>query len=496
MLRILAIYGFIIYGNLFAFGGEPLWAKTPELGPPAQADIVIIGAGLSGLISAHLLKDQNVVILEASPDIGGRVSTVSYQVNGETISANSGMEEFWESNPIVHIIKELGLRAVVNKPASSIMIRGKLYEYAPKETKSEFIRRIFSPEEADELWKFEAEVAKVIESLNGAEKIPRHMRGLKDISFAAWVKNRKISDRVSEWIRIILEPEIGTEWQKISALDGLAEYHIFIGEGESSYQVIGGNQKLTDALSASVGRHKIFNRKVVELIERSPHGSIVHYKDAETGEHRTITCNDLIVTVPLPKLHQISFNPKLPNEKRHAIDSMNSGHYHKAHILLNPDAEKYFIKNDGSSNLPILTDSPLGVIYNGNSNVQTGVKILTILIHGRYTGMFDEHASADTQQMLSNYLEEMFPGIKDDIIGFKFFPKPHKSIAAWGPGRSRFDNESQSLRTPDDRIYFAGDFTESSHSDGAARSAMRVVKQISGRRATMFQLGCAKIFKF
>ena len=54
---------------------------------------------------------------------------------------------------------------------------------------------------------------------------------------------------------------------------------------------------------------------------------------------------------------------------------------------------------------------------------------------------------------------------------------PH-AIASWPVGRSRFDSLSDSLRQPQGRIYFAGDFTEDTHSNGASLSAIRVVKDI------------------
>jgi hypothetical protein len=45
-------------------------------------------------------------------------------------------------------------------------------------------------------------------------------------------------------------------------------------------------------------------------------------------------------------------------------------------------------------------------------------------------------------------------------------------------GRSHFDSLSESLRKPQGRIYFAGDFTEDTHSNGASQSALRVIKDI------------------
>jgi hypothetical protein len=42
---------------------------------PTAAEIVIIGGGLAGLAAAHMLRDRDVVLLEQTPRLGGRVCT-------------------------------------------------------------------------------------------------------------------------------------------------------------------------------------------------------------------------------------------------------------------------------------------------------------------------------------------------------------------------------------------------------------------------------------
>jgi monoamine oxidase len=58
---------------------------------------------------------------------------------------------------------------------------------------------------------------------------------------------------------------------------------------------------------------------------------------------------------------------------------------------------------------------------------------------------------------------------------YRYHPR---AIASWPVGRSRFDPLSDELRTSQGRIYFAGDFTKDTHSNGAIHSALRVVKGI------------------
>src|SRR6185436_10464118 len=98
--------------------------------PPKQTEVIIIGAGLSGLAAAYELKQAKIPfhILEVSPKVGGRVRTVRYQQQGKTeLYADSGMEEYWESNPAVKFIKALKLPHSSDVAVSSIVLQKKLY---------------------------------------------------------------------------------------------------------------------------------------------------------------------------------------------------------------------------------------------------------------------------------------------------------------------------------------------------------------------------------
>ena len=109
--------------------------------PPQQTEVVIIGAGLSGLAAAYELKKAHVPyhILEIAPRIGGRVRTVRYQRPGQPeIYADSGMEEYWQSNPAVQILKELRLPYSSDVAVSTIVLQNHLYPLGKDATPADF----------------------------------------------------------------------------------------------------------------------------------------------------------------------------------------------------------------------------------------------------------------------------------------------------------------------------------------------------------------------
>jgi monoamine oxidase len=79
---------------------------------------------------------------------------------------------------------------------------------------------------------------------------------------------------------------------------------------------------------------------------------------------------------------------------------------------------------------------------------------------------------------INQSFDKLWPGFTEQIQSVEFYRYHPRAIAAWPPGRSRYDELSDAVREPENRIYLAGDFTETSHSDGAFISAARVVRQI------------------
>ncbi|MBI2981323.1 MAG: FAD-dependent oxidoreductase [Deltaproteobacteria bacterium] len=132
---------------------------------------------------------------------------------------------------------------------------------------------------------------------------------------------------------------------------------------------------------------------------------------------------------------------------------------------------------DGESTLGILSDGPLGFIYDGNPyDKDPKVKVLNFLSSGSYAESFNLQPLSQIRQELEEALKKIFPGIGQEILSWEFFRYHPRAIASWPVGRSRFDKLSGVVRSPVGRLYLAGDFTENTHSDGAVRSAFRVVE--------------------
>jgi len=452
--------------------------------PPKKTDVLIIGAGLSGLATAYELKKKGIPyhILEILPRVGGRVRTIQYErPGGKGFFTDSGMEEYWESNPAIKILEELKLPLRKDVALSSIVLEGKLYELGD-ETQDEFYNRIFTAEERKALSKFKADVEPTVKELvkNQKEgtKVKTELMKLKDISFKDWVLAKKLPSKVSDWIRVSIECEIGSHWDRLSALDGLMEFHIFLGKGELSYRVIGGNDQFTSRFADHVGRKNISLSHRVTKIKTVAKKVTISFLNVEKHINGTIEAKYVVNTIPLFRLFEVQFEPALSQSKRGAMDSMSWGAYFKAHFFLKPEAEKLWIKKEGSI-LPILSDSVLGVIYDGNPDQKKPpVRIISTLVHGDFAEQFNLSRLDDVRKMMVESFDKFWPGFSKYLIDVEFYRYHPRAISGWPVGRSRMDELSDEIRKPENRVYFAGDFTETTHSDGAFISAQRVAKQI------------------
>jgi monoamine oxidase len=309
-----------------------------------------------------------------------------------------------------------------------------------------------------------------------AELRSEWVRELEGTSFAAWVRDTSgLSERAREFVRITSEPEYATSWERISALDGVLEWQIFAGEGSALHRLRGGNIRLVDALADSIGREKILLNRHVTHVESGADGVRVVATDTESFVQQTVAGKLAVMTIPLYRLNDIQFDPRLSDEVRRAISTQTWGSYFTAHVFLERPFAEIASGSLAGVTLPLLSDGPLGVVYPTRSD-----RVLNLLVHGDYAEGFNTRTVEPDaiRAVLLAAFDELSDGFSRHVERVVFYRYHPRAIASWPVGRSRLDALSESLRVPHGRVYLAGDFTEGTHSDGAARSAIRVAEQI------------------
>lgn len=449
---------------------------APESHGAEPVDVLIVGAGLAGLTTAYELQKAGVSyrVLELAPRVGGRVRTGSYP---DQARAEVGLAEFWSGNPAIDLAKELTLELELVEPGlSSFMVDGTLYPFTHYESNQEFIRSVLG-QDYPQYQAWDETMQALVHQVEDGTPPPELMK-LKDVSFQEWLETQPISPRARTMVKAVVDPEIGTSISRISALDGIAEWHLFVGRGAVPHHVVGGNQKLTEALADAIGREHISLNTQVTNVTDTAKGVEVRAVDTANFENRTFRGRYVVLTVPLYRLFEIQFAPRLSDAVYRAVHTQGWGAYFTAHCLLDQEAQKYWTV-DGLSVLPILSGGRLGVIYPGLES-PPGTVMINLLVTGEHAEIFNARTMSfdDVQKSLEWAMDQTFPGVKPMIRQWTFYRYHPRAIASWPVGRSRFDELSEGLRRPHGRLYFAGDFTEGTHSDGAMKSAYRVSDQL------------------
>ena len=214
-----------------------LLAASLGAGPGAAAttapstDVLIVGAGLAGLSAAYYAKQAGLTyqVLEMTPHIGGRMRSAKYP---QGVAAEAGLMEFWEGNPALDIAHALKVPTDRGDTSfSSFMYQNKLIPFT-QDTNEQFLAALLPGAERTKYAAWDAKMDAMYKRVKSTRPLPADLLKLKDVSFEDWIKKSSgLSPKAQALVKAATEPEFATGWDRISALDGLEEWHIFSGKG-------------------------------------------------------------------------------------------------------------------------------------------------------------------------------------------------------------------------------------------------------------------------
>ncbi len=267
---------------------SPAWAENDDF------DVIVIGAGISGLAAARRLQDlgYSVVVLEAASQIGGRIRT-DWSL-GAPFEAGAGWIHRPEGNPVTEIAEKIGA-PMIETPDQSFKV------FARNGSPVSNSKILSKYKDLEKLYK------KVDDTFDGDQSLSNAV---------ARISKKSFKDPVLRWMMsAYTEFSTGGSIEKLSAFYFDEDYEF---DGADVILPDGYDQipkSLADGLDIRLDT-------IVDTVEYEEGDGAAVYTSKGTFESYFVIC-----TVPLGVLKKgaITFDPPLPKAYQRSIDKIGFG---------------------------------------------------------------------------------------------------------------------------------------------------------------------------
>ena len=441
---------------------------------PANADVVVVGAGFAGLSAARDLVrlGYDVVVLEGRDRVGGRSATTT--IAGTPVDLG-GTFVGPTQDAVLALAAELGCETVptYGRGKNLIRWRGRVRSYRST------IPRLSMLELVDVSriqWRFE----------RISRQVPVHepwtaptAHKLDAQSLDAWLRSVYAGASTRDLMAIVARVTWGCEPDEVSMLHavryvkaagGLGRM-LDVEGGAQQDRFPGGTQQIAVRMADELGPRVVLS-SVVRRIERRA-------EDAVTVEYDQgrVAARSVIVAIPPEHRAGIVFEPALPAEYEKLAQHWPQGRLSKAYAAYDTP----FWRADGRSGEAVSDEGPVFITF----DVSPGDKGPGILLGFTDARTFDPLSAADRRDRALAGFATLFGDAAlqpidyvDHCWGTEKFA-PGGPTAAVPPGS--WTTYGPWLRKPVDRIVWAGTETADAWTgflDGAVRSGKRAAAEV------------------
>ncbi|XP_015256947.1 PREDICTED: probable flavin-containing monoamine oxidase A [Cyprinodon variegatus] len=452
-------------------------------------DVVIIGAGLSGLSAAHLLRKRDpklkIVILEAKDRVGGR--TVSSE-----IPAADGVDRWdlggqWVGSTQTHImelIKDLGLEVYPQFSAGKKVLHtgGPTSKVRAYQSSFPTLSLLALLDTIQLMWKFDRLCRTVC--VQDPRRTPNAAE-LDGMTLHSYIQQHTWTEELKEILGVCSRSVFGVEPSQMSflfflmyatAAGGLQALLETSPGCAQEFKIKGGTQQLSECLAQQVGLKNVrLGSAVTAIWQDSEWARVMTTND-------TFLCRAVIVTCPPHLAAKIQYQPALPSMREFLTQNMLVGHLIKFIVTY----KTAFWKENGFSGEIVTgssTDCPFCVTFDATS--PRGNPALVGFISGQQATFWTTREAGERREaVLSSLVKYLGPEAASCIhYEEKDWAKEEYNggcpVNVMAPGLLTYYQPS--LRNPCGRIHWAGTETATQwcgYMDGAVQAGQRAALEV------------------
>ena len=464
---------------LKAMGYAPILGIPNIIQSKTSTDILIVGAGLSGLYAANLLEEEGykVRVLEADNRVGGRVLTQKeipgYPETGGTAfgsgyarvidTANRFGINLIDLKPVIPYFRERTLSLggeIISKDEWANHPRNVLpdeYRNLPPNAFFHTILGSDNPLKAPQEWMNEDQF-------------------IHDVSVHEWFKNKGFSEELID-LAYNLNISHGYNAKDVSVLMLMFVNAFAASQNRLGFQTSlaaeGGNISIAEAMANNLKEEVHFNKRVVS-IDASKNGAKVN-----CGDGTSYSANKIICSLPFSVLKDIPIYPKISGPQSEAIQSLRAQKINMLHLI---PKTPYWDLDEMSPNM--YTDGLAGMILaQRQASSPETVDSLTVWLRGPIAEKLDQMNQDDAIKSVVESIEELRPSTKGQLEvsayhSWSLNPYSRGDWAYWGPGQiAKFGRDVSNAH---ESLHFCGEHTAIANRgmEGALESGERVFFEI------------------
>ncbi len=440
-----------------------------------QADVLVLGAGLSGLHAANLLEEMgyNVIVLEGRDRTGGKVETVRLgtgpaEFGGQTLFSGYGR--------MIDAAESRGIELVDYAPRQRAAGEQELVLNGAVRDKSAWPHSPLNPFQGERRGQLPWQV--MWAAVAGNNPIREHGDWLADdslqhdISLDAFLRSKGFSDAEID-LGYNTAPNYGNSAHDVSALMlfFVDSWNKLANSAPLLFGANGGNDRIPEAMAETLKTEVRLEHEVVSV---DMDGDSV---EARCSDGSRFNARAAICSFPFSTLRHVHVTPSMTGAQRRAV--LNLPFMHLTLIAWEP---KFAYWEKDGLNPSMWMNGRVNTVLAQRTNPTSESEITALMSWSRgYHAMYMDRLGPKAAMKLAQAeIEQARPAAKGQLkpIEMKSWGQDPYSAgdwAVWQPGQIKDFANLMSL--PHERMFFCGEHTaqENRGMEGALESAERAV---------------------